>query len=115
MKEQICIYETYKNIDMPHGRHIYSKSASMEKATMCAYPQSEHALPHWKGVMQFCAKCASVNLPYQVIDYQYSDTSPSSSFHIYNIIARCTTHERLPLNEKFFSASVNRILLQKNQ
>ena len=38
------IYETYKNIVMPHGRHIYTKAHDMEKATMCAYPQSDHAL-----------------------------------------------------------------------
>ena len=40
------IYETYKNTVMPHGRHIYAKSYYISKATMCAYPQSDHALPH---------------------------------------------------------------------
>ena len=39
-------YETYKNTVMPHGRHIYAKSYDMAKATMCAYSQSDHALPH---------------------------------------------------------------------
>ena len=37
------IYETYKNTVMPHGRHIYSKAYDMEKATICAYSQSDHA------------------------------------------------------------------------
>ena len=37
------VYETYKNTVMPHGRHIYSKSYYMAKATMCAYPNSDHA------------------------------------------------------------------------
>ena len=40
------IYETYKNTVMPHGLHIYAKVYDMENATMCAYPQSDHTLPH---------------------------------------------------------------------
>ena len=67
-KNQIRIYETYKNIVMPHGSHIYAKSYDMEKATMCAYPQSDHALPHWKSVMQCCAKFPSVNISDQEKD-----------------------------------------------
>ena len=47
-----------------------------------------------------CAKCPNVNLPDQEIDYQYSDSSPSISFHVYHIIARCSTHGRIPLNDK---------------
>ena len=66
---------------------------------MCAYPQSDHALPHWKCVIQCCAKCPSVNLPDQETDGQYSSTSPSIRFHIYNLIASCTTHGSLPLND----------------
>ena len=41
-----CIYEKYKNTFMPLGNHIYAKTSDMEKAKMCAYPQSDHALPH---------------------------------------------------------------------
>ena len=59
-------------------------------------------------------KISSVNLPDQEIDDQYSETSPSILFHIYHIIALCSTHERLPLNDKKMIASVNSILLQKN-
>ena len=36
---------------MPHGIHIYAKESDMENATMCAYPHSDHALPHWKYVL----------------------------------------------------------------
>ena len=50
---------------MPHGRHIYAKSYDTEKATMCAYSQSDHALPHWKYVLLCCAKCTSNNIPDQ--------------------------------------------------
>ena len=55
---------------MPHRRHICAKSSDMEKAKMCAYPQSYYALPHWKFVMQCCAKFPSVNIPGQEIDDQ---------------------------------------------
>ena len=48
------IYETYKNTVVPHGRHIYATASDMEKATMCKYPQSDHALPHWKFVLRCC-------------------------------------------------------------
>ena len=72
----------------------------MAKAKMCAYPQSDHALSHWKCAIQLCAKCPCVNLPDQDTGDQYSDTIPSISFQVYHLIARCTTHGRLPLNEK---------------
>ena len=63
-KKQInSIYETYKNTVMPDGRHIYSKASDMENAAVCAYPQSHHALPHWKCVLKCCAKFPSVNIP----------------------------------------------------
>ena len=84
---------------MPHGRHIYAKSYDMGKATMCAYSQSDHALPKFKCVMQCCAKFPSINITDQETYYQYPDTSPSIRFHIYQLIARCTTYVRIPLTE----------------
>ena len=72
----------------------------MAKATLCAYPQSDHALPHWKCVLRCCAKCPSVNLPDQETYDPYSNTSTSTHFHIYHLIAHCKTHGRLPLTDK---------------
>ena len=72
----------------------------MPKTKMCAYPQSYHALPHWKCVLKYCSKCTCINLPDQETDYPYFDTAPSIIFHIYHLIARCTSHGRLPLNKK---------------
>ena len=66
---------------------------------MYVYPQSDHALPHWKCVLRCYAKCPSINLPDQETDDKYSNTSPSILFHIYHLIAHCTTHGRLPLND----------------
>ena len=83
---------------MPHGHHIYAKVSDMTKATMYAYPQSDHALPNWKCVIQYCAKFLRINLPGQETNNQYSNTSTSIRFHIYHIISHCTTHCRLLLN-----------------
>ena len=37
---------------MPHGNHIYAKASDIANGTMCTYPQSGHALPHCKCVLQ---------------------------------------------------------------
>ena len=78
-KKKICIYETYKNTVMPHGRDIYAKAYDMEKATICKYPQSDHALPHWKYVLRCCAKCNIINITV----YKTDDTHPNPSRSIH--------------------------------
>ena len=40
------MYEKYKNTVITHGRYIYAKASDVEQATMCEYPQSDHALPY---------------------------------------------------------------------
>ena len=85
---------------MPHGSHIYAKASAMSKATMFACPHSYNALPHCNCVILCCSKFTGVDIPDQEIYYQYSDTTPSIIFHIYHLIARCSTHGRLPLNDK---------------
>ena len=50
---------------MPYGRHIYKKAYDMAQATMCTYPQSDHALPHWKCVLRCCDGCPCINLTEQ--------------------------------------------------
>ena len=87
---------------MPHGRHIYSNTYDMAKATMCANSQSDNALPHWKYVLRCCAKCPSINIPDQETYDKHPNPSTSISFHIYHLIARCTKHDRLPLSDKIF-------------
>ena len=56
------IYETYKNTVMPHECHIYAKASNMANDTMCTYPQSDHALTHWKFVLWCCADCPCINI-----------------------------------------------------
>ena len=50
---------------MPHGCHIYAKASDIVNATMCTYPHSDNALPHWKCVYRCCTECPSINLPVQ--------------------------------------------------
>ena len=58
-------YETYRNTVMPHRLHIYAKAYDMVNATMCTYPQYDHALPHWKCVLRCCADFPYINIPDQ--------------------------------------------------
>ena len=94
------IYETYKNTVMPHGSHIYVKAFDIENATMCPYPQSDHALPHWKCVLRCSEDCPCINIPDQETTKNHKETIPSISFHIYHIIGRCTAHGRIPLKDE---------------
>ena len=100
------IYETYRNTAIPHGRHIYAKASDMAQDTMCTYPQSTHALPHWKCLLYFCANCPCINLPDQERDNWYSETAPLIRFHIYCIIGRCTSHGRISLKDKKMRISI---------
>ena len=69
---------------------------------MCAYPTSQHALPRWKCVLCCCSNCPCIDIPGQESYRNHFNTSPSISFHIYNLIERCTIHGRRPLDEKKF-------------
>ena len=85
---------------MPHGRHIYEISSGMVMTTMCAYPPSQHALPHWKCVLRCCYNCPRIDYPDQESDRNKYNASPLIQFHIYHLIARCTLNVRHPLDEK---------------
>ena len=85
---------------MPRGRQIYSKSSDMEKDKMCAYTQSDHALPHCKFVIIFCSEWIFINIHDQEIYNHYSDTAPSIQFHIYHINACCNNHGRILWKDK---------------
>ena len=85
---------------MPHELHIYAKESDMTRATMCAYTQSDNALPHLKCVFRCYEKCTCINIPDQETDNYCSETTPSSNFHIYKIIGRVTAHGIIPSKEK---------------
>ena len=63
--EKHITYMKHINTVIPHGHHIYAKASDMANATMCTYPQSNHALPHWKCILQCCAEFPYINLPEQ--------------------------------------------------
>ena len=100
-EKQISIYETYKNTVMPHGLHIYANEYDMAKAKMCAKSQSDHALPHWKCVLQCCYKYHSIYITDQETDDKHPNPSPSIRFHIYHSIACCTKHGMLHIHQKY--------------
>ena len=85
---------------MPHGCHIYANAYDMEKVKMCAKSQSDHALSHWKCVLQCCDQCPSISITDQETDDKHPNPIPSIHFHIYHLIARCTKHDRLLLTDK---------------
>ena len=62
---------------MPHGSHIYAKASDMANAKMCTYPQSDHALPHWKCVLRCCADCPCINITDQETTKKHEETTPS--------------------------------------
>ena len=69
-------------------------------STMCAYPPSQDALPHWKCVLCCCYNCPRIDIPYQESYRHHPNAHSSISFHIYHLIVRCTMHGIRPLYEK---------------
>ena len=72
----------------------------MAKATMCTYPQSDHALPHCKCAFRCCSDCPYINIPDQKKNKKNEEKIPSIRFHIYHIIGHFTAHGRIPLKDK---------------
>ena len=93
------IYTTYKNTLIPHGRHIYAKAYDMTNATMCTYPNSDNALPHWKYVFWCCSECPCINIPDQETTKKHDEITSSIRFHIYHIIGRCISHGIIQLKD----------------
>ena len=48
---------------MPHGKHIFDKAYDTAIATMCAHPESEYELPHWKCFLRCCSQYPNIDLP----------------------------------------------------
>ena len=65
---------------MPHGHHIYQKTHDTSMAKMCTYPPYQHALPHWKCVLNFCENCPRISITSQELDKNHSKTCPKIMF-----------------------------------
>ena len=85
---------------MPHGKHMFQISSDMAMETMCAYPSSNFAFPHWKYVFHCCAQFTQIDLPSPESYKHNSNVSPTISFHVYQHIASCNMNGRYHLNEK---------------
>ena len=53
----------------------------MYTATMCAYPPSQHAVPHWKFVLCCCKNFRQIDLPSQYLDQHHSNTCRTICFN----------------------------------
>ena len=42
------VFDTYKNLVMTNGKHIFNTSSDMAMEKMCEYPSSKYALPYCK-------------------------------------------------------------------
>ena len=69
---------------------------------MCAYPPSQHTLPHSKCVLHFCANCPCFDLPGQKFDNHHSNTCPMIFFYVYHLVACCSVHGRRPFMIFYF-------------
>ena len=65
---------------MPHWRNIYAKASDMENATLCTYPQSDHALTPWKYVLWYFSDCPYINIPDQETDKNMKKNRPHLGF-----------------------------------
>ena len=65
---------------MPDGSHICAKASDMANAKTCTYPQSEHALPHWKCVLWFCYNCPCINITDQETTKNMTKLHPQLGF-----------------------------------
>ena len=64
------LFETYKSSVMPNGKNMIYTEYEMAMETMCEYPSSNYALPHWKCVLRCCTKCPCIDLPCTKSDHK---------------------------------------------
>ena len=57
---------------IPHEFNLYAKEYEIANAIVCAYPQSDHELPHLKCVLRCFSDCSCNSFPNQETDNQYS-------------------------------------------
>ena len=92
------LFETYKNSVIPHGNHMSKIASDMAVEIFYEYPSSKYALPHWKCVMNCCAKCPCIDIPSPESDQHNSNVSPTIRFYVYHPIKCRDVHGRSPSN-----------------
>ena len=64
------LFEAHKITDMPHKNNMFQTDSDTTMVTMCEYPSSNYALPHWKCVLRCCTKCPCIDLPCTKSDHK---------------------------------------------
>ena len=100
--EKTIAYMKHIKVHSCHMGVISMSKHLIWKSQQCVIIHSQIIHYNTGNVYSYRAKCPSVNLPDQETDDQYSNTRHSIRFHIYHIIACCTTYGRLLWNEKNF-------------
>ena len=77
---------------MPHGHNTNETASDKAMETMCSYPPSQHAFPHWKCVSRCCANFPRIDLIGQALDRNNPIPSPMIQFHVYQLVEQCTVH-----------------------
>ena len=96
---------------MTHVLHRYQTALDMDMETMCEYPPSHHALPHWKLVLCSCSNHACIDLPSHESQNHHESTCTTIRFHVYHLFPWYSVHGRRPLEEKKIVACVCMSLL----
>ena len=65
---------------IPNRRHIFSKASDKAKTKMRTYPQSDHALPHYKCTLRCCSECPHINIPEQETNKNMKKQHPRLGF-----------------------------------
>ena len=94
-------YMKHIKIQSCHMGVIFMPKHMTWKRQHCMHTHSQIIIHHTVNVyLRCCAKCPSINITDQETHDQYPNTIPSISFHVFNLIARCTKHGRLTLTDK---------------
>ena len=94
------LFDIYINTVIPHGKNMLQTASYTTMETMCSYPPSKYAIPHWKYFLRWCAQFTLIYLPSPQSDHQNSNVISTISFYFYQQILCCTLYVRHPLNDK---------------
>ena len=82
---------------------------------MCAYPQYDHAFPHWKCVLRCCADCSCINLPDQETNKNMKKQNPQLGFTFITSLYAVLIIVEFHLKTRKYVAGVNNNLHQINR
>ena len=89
--------DTYRNQAFPDGDHLHKKASHAVFSTMCAFPDNNIDLPHWRCVLKCCDNCPNLFIPdeEQIVDSRL----PNINFNVYMNVSTCSLHGHLPMSD----------------